>query len=72
MVTLGVVLPYTGLGHWFGFVPLPPTFLLALAAIVVCYLLLAEGVKRWFYRRQPPRGVMRAPSVRPHLPLVER
>jgi Mg2+-importing ATPase len=72
MVTLGVVLPYTGLGHWFGFVPLPPTFLLALAAMVVCYLLLAEGVKRWFYRRQPPRGVMRAPSVRPHLPLVER
>jgi Mg2+-importing ATPase len=72
VVTLGVVLPYTGLGHWFGFVPLPPVFLLALAAMVVCYLLLAEGTKHWFYRRQAPRGVMRASVVRPGLPLVGR
>ena len=51
----GIVLPYTVIGRWFGFVPLPLTFLAALGAMVVCYLVLAEGVKRWFYRHYPPR-----------------
>ena len=58
----GIVLPYSAIGRWFGFVPLPPAFLAALCAIVVCYLLLAEGVKRWFYHQFPPRGVTRSPS----------
>ena len=66
----GIVLPYTVIGRWFGFVPLPLTFLAALAAIVVCYLVLAEGVKRWFYRRYPPRGVTRSSVVRSQLPLT--
>ena len=34
-------------------------FLAALGAMVVCYLVIAEGVKRWFYRRYPPHGVTR-------------
>jgi len=70
VVALGVALPYTALGRWFGFVPLPLDFLLALAVMVALYLVLTEFVKRWFYRRQPPQGVIRASVVRSNLPLV--
>jgi Mg2+-importing ATPase len=70
VATAGIVLPYSAIGQWFGFVPLPPAFLAALGAIVVCYLLLAEGVKRWFYHRFPPRGVTRSPIVRSQFPLT--
>jgi len=45
------LLPYTALGQWFGFVPLPPDFLVALVGMVLCYLVLADIVKRWFFRR---------------------
>jgi hypothetical protein len=66
------VLPYTAIGRWFGFVPLPLTFLAALGAMVVCYLVLAEGVKRWFYRHYPLHGATRSPVVRSQLPLTGR
>jgi Mg2+-importing ATPase len=72
VVACGVLLPYTQLGRWFGFAPLPAAFLAALGMMVVAYLLLAEAVKRWFYRHQPPRGVIRASVTRSLLPLVER
>jgi Mg2+-importing ATPase len=49
----GAVLPYTALGPWFGFTPLPPLLLGFLLAMVVGYLGLMEVVKRWFYRRYP-------------------
>ena len=65
VIAAAVVLPYSPIGGWFGFVPLPPAFLLALAIIAACYLLLAECAKRWFYRRHPPRGTMRSPVARP-------
>jgi Mg2+-importing ATPase len=70
VVIAGMLLPYSTIGQWFGFVPLPPTFLAALGAMIVCYLLLAEGVKRWFYHRFPPRGVTRSPILRSQLPLT--
>ena len=66
----GIALPYTVIGRWFGFVPLPLTFLAALAAMVVCYLVLAEFVKRWFYRRYPPHDVTRSSVIRSQLPLT--
>jgi P-type Mg2+ transporter len=51
IVALGAVLPYTGhLAHVLGFRPLPGTFFLALAGIVVVYLVLVEVGKYWFYR----------------------
>lgn len=49
-VLLGVALPYTPVGNWFGFTGPPPGFLAALAVMTACYLVLAETVKRWFYR----------------------
>ncbi|MGC1793825.1 MAG: magnesium-translocating P-type ATPase, partial [Pseudolabrys sp.] len=70
VAAVGVLLPYTAIGRWFGFVPLPLTFLAALGSMVVCYLVLAEGVKRWFYRRFPPHGVMRSPILRSQFPLT--
>jgi P-type Mg2+ transporter len=70
VAAVGILLPYTALGRWFGFVPLPLTFLAALGAMVVCYLVLAEAMKRWFYRRFPPRGVTRSPTLRSQFPLT--
>jgi P-type Mg2+ transporter len=49
---VGLVLPYTPLARVMGFVPLPPWVLLAIAAIVIAYVLIAEIAKRWFYRQQ--------------------
>ncbi|MGA9559885.1 MAG: magnesium-translocating P-type ATPase, partial [Pseudolabrys sp.] len=70
VAAVGILLPYTAIGRWFGFVPLPLPFLGALGAMVICYLALAEGVKRWFYRRFPPHGVTRSPILRSQFPLT--
>ena len=63
VVTVGAIVPATGLAHTLGFRPLPGTFYLALAGMVVCYLALIEAGKRWFYRVAPV-----APAVRPRRP----
>jgi Mg2+-importing ATPase len=46
-----IFLPYTPLGALFGFVPLPPGFVLLLLGITGGYLLASELVKGWFFRR---------------------
>ncbi|HTY52183.1 MAG TPA: magnesium-translocating P-type ATPase [Methanomicrobiales archaeon] len=43
------LLPYSPLGPAFGFVQLPVSFYLVLAALIAGYLALVEVVKRWFY-----------------------
>jgi Mg2+-importing ATPase len=53
---VGSVLPYTGLAHLLGFTPLPATFFLLLAGMVVVYLLLVELAKTRFYRSPRARG----------------
>lgn len=45
------LLPLTPLGEVFGFTPLPISFLLLMGAIVVLYVILAEILKRVFYRK---------------------
>ncbi|MFO1144323.1 MAG: magnesium-translocating P-type ATPase [Amaricoccus sp.] len=52
VVALAVALPFGFLAPWFGFVPLPLRVLLSLAAVVACYLLVVERVKRWFMARR--------------------
>jgi Mg2+-importing ATPase len=52
-VAVGALLPFTPLGLWLGFVPLPPLFFAFLVATVLTYLGLIELAKRWFYRRYP-------------------
>ena len=44
-------LPYTPAAQPLGFGPVPPAFLLMLAAIVVSYIAVAEFAKRLFYHR---------------------
>ncbi|MEU1289868.1 magnesium-translocating P-type ATPase [Kitasatospora sp. NPDC005856] len=51
VVALGVALPFSPFAGTLGFAPLPPAFFLALAALVVVYLVLIEGTKRWFFTR---------------------
>ena len=55
VISFAIIVPYTPVGAFFGFVPLPPAFYLALAGILGAYALLAETVKRWFYRRYGQR-----------------
>lgn len=50
-VALGWLIPYTALGGFFRFQPLPLSLVVVLALIVGCYLAVVEGVKRFFYRR---------------------
>ena len=71
VVVLAVVLPFTPLGAWFGFVPPSAAFLLAIAALTVSYLALAQAAKWAFYRVAPPVGGP-TPLIRSHLPLVGR
>ena len=54
VVMATVALPYSALGRLFGFVALPPLFLLCLAVMLVLYILSAEMANRWFYRTQSP------------------
>jgi Mg2+-importing ATPase len=49
-VAATLVLPYTPLAGVFGFTPVPPIFLLALALILVFYIAVAEVAKVFFYR----------------------
>jgi P-type Mg2+ transporter len=72
VVVIAVVLPFTPLGLWFGFVPPSATFLLAIAGLTVSYLLLAQRAKWAFYRRWLPVGAVPAPLIRAQLPLLER
>ena len=72
VVVLAVVLPFTPLGAWFGFVPPSAAFLFAIAGLTASYLLLAQGAKWAFYRLWPQGGLAPAPSMRAHLPLIER
>jgi Mg2+-importing ATPase len=51
IVLIGVLWPYTPLGPWLGFRPLPALLLGALVVLTVTYLVLVQAVKTWFYRR---------------------
>ena len=72
VVVLALLLPFTPLGAWFGFVPPSAAFLFAIAGLTVSYLLLAQGAKWAFYRLWSPAGAAPAPSMRAQLPLIGR
>jgi len=71
VVTIGALLPFTPLAHVLGFRPLPGLFFVALAGIVVCYLVLIEIGKYWFYRLYRPPAAP-APRHRTHGYRVRR
>jgi P-type Mg2+ transporter len=70
VVVLAVGLPFTPFGAWFGFAPPSAAFLLAIAALTVTYLVLAQCAKWAFYRRWPPGGTAPASVLRVALPLI--
>jgi P-type Mg2+ transporter len=47
---VGVLLPFTPLAGWLGFVPLPPLFFAFLVVMTAAYLAAVEVAKRRFYR----------------------
>jgi Mg2+-importing ATPase len=60
VVGVAVALPFTPWGAFFGFVAPPPAVLALVAALTLAYLVVAEAVKRVFYRLSPA-----VPSARP-------
>ena len=52
VVAVTLALPVSPLAPALNFAPLPPIYLLFIAAIVAAYIAAAELIKRWFYRRQ--------------------
>jgi len=55
VISFAIIVPYTPVGEFFDFVPPPPAFYLALAGILGAYALLAETVKKWFYKHNAHR-----------------
>ena len=51
IVTVGAWLTVSPLASTLGFVALPPRYWLILAGLLVCYVLLTQVVKTWFYHR---------------------
>ena len=51
IVAVGAWLTVSPLAGTLGFVPLPPLYWLLLAVMLLCYVVLTQVVKTWFYRR---------------------
>jgi Mg2+-importing ATPase len=51
IVGFALIMPFTALGPVFGFVQPPTAFFAILAGLIGAYLVLAQVVKNWFYRR---------------------
>ncbi|PWB45626.1 MAG: magnesium-translocating P-type ATPase [Nitrosomonadales bacterium] len=51
IVAAAMLLPFTPYAHYLGFTPLPAEFFPLLLGLMLAYLVLVEGGKRWFYKR---------------------
>ena len=51
IVMVGMILPFTFIGSFFGFVPLPPLFFVILLLMSVIYLFLVQIIKSLFLRK---------------------
>ncbi len=51
VVIIGWIIPFTTLGAYFGFVPLPWEIMASIMGLVAVYLIVVEMAKRWFYNR---------------------
>jgi Mg2+-importing ATPase len=51
IMAAGIGLPYSQLGRFLGFVPLPPIYFAWLAGFLIAYSVIAHHVKMWFGRR---------------------
>jgi len=48
---IGIALPFSWLGGFLGFVPLPRAYWIALCLILMSYVILTHFIKTWFTRR---------------------
>lgn len=55
ILAFALILPFTPLGEVFGFVAPPSLFFVTLTLLLGAYLVLAEFVKNWFYKRHAYR-----------------
>lgn len=53
IAVVGFILPFTALGRYFSFVPLPTVVLITIGGLVVSYLFIVEIAKHLFYRFVP-------------------
>jgi len=51
IVGVGMLLPFSPLAGFLGFVPLPPLYFLILAAMMIIYFALTQLIKTWFNKR---------------------
>ncbi|MFN5447709.1 MAG: cation transporting ATPase C-terminal domain-containing protein [bacterium] len=49
VLSTAMLLPYSVLGKYFGFIPLPAEFFVVLLVMLVLYLIIVEWAKRRFY-----------------------
>ena len=49
---IGVALPFSPVGRYLGFVPLPGLYWPLIAVTLVCYVLLTQAVKMWLLNRR--------------------
>ncbi|HXZ70495.1 MAG TPA: HAD-IC family P-type ATPase, partial [Streptosporangiaceae bacterium] len=63
---IGIALPFTGLSHVLGFIPLPAAFFLVLVVLIVTYMVLVDVAKALFYRAHAERPAV--PAAKPAIP----
>jgi P-type Mg2+ transporter len=51
IAAIGIALPFSWLGPFLGFVPLPPLYWIALGFVLATYVVLTHVMKTWFIRR---------------------
>ena len=51
VMAIGIAIPFSPVGRYLGFSVLPPLYWPLLAATLVCYVLLTQGVKMWLLHR---------------------
>ena len=52
IMAVGIAIPFSPLGRYLGFSPLPGLYWPLIAATLLCYVLLTQGVKMWLLRRR--------------------
>jgi len=52
VIAVGFALPFSPVGRYLGFTPLPGGYWPILAATLACYLVVTQGVKSWLLRRR--------------------
>ena len=51
-MAIGIAIPFTPLGNYLGFTPLPPLYWPLLALTLLCYVVLTQLVKMWLLQRK--------------------